>query len=234
VLPVALRESTWGGPGRHRARGRDSARTRLTARRAAWPAVLAPGISLAGGLVAGALILAAHESRHAVAVAGEIGGPWVLAAFAVGTVSRTRGLGAVGGAVAMIAMLVGYYGPASMVEGVETAHAFRFWLLVALVAGPALGFVGWHALSSAPVVRVLSIAVLAGYLVAEAYVFWSYGHRLVPAIELGAGLTVSAFLPSRPHHRAFALASTAAIAALAIASMGEIQAIYRELYAIAV
>jgi hypothetical protein len=234
VLRVALRESSRPGRGRHRARGRDSARNRLIARRGAWPAALAPAIALAGGLVAGALVLVAHESRNALVVLGEIGGPWVLAAFAVGTISRTRGLGALAGAVAMVGMLVGYYGLAATVAGVETAHAFRFWLIVALAAGPALGFVGWHAPSPTPGVRVLSIAVLAGYFVAEGYVFWSYGHRLVPAIEMAAGLTVSAFLPSRPHHRAFALAGTAAIAVLAVASRAEIQAIYRELYAIAV
>jgi hypothetical protein len=235
VLSVALPEPSWGGRGRHRAGGgRDSTRNRLVARRVAWPAALTPSIALAGGLVAGALILMAHESRNAVAVIGEIGGPWVLAAFAAGTISRNRGLAALAGVVAMVAMLIGYYGLASTVDGVETAHAFRFWLAAALVAGPALGFVGWHALSPVAAVRVLSIAVLAGYLVAEGYAFWSFGNRLVPAIELAVGIVVSAFLPSRAIHRAFAVASTALIAALAIAWLGEIQAIYRELYAIAV
>ena len=223
-----------GGPGRHRAGGRDSARNRLVVRRAGLPAAVAPAIALAGGLVAGALVLLAHESRNAIVVAGEIGGPWVFAAFAVGTISRNRWIAGLAGVVAMVAMLIGYYGIAGLDEGAETAHAFRFWLAVALAAGPALGFIGWHALSSRPVVRVLSIAVLAGYLVAEGYIFWSYGHRLVPAAEIAAGLTVSAFLPSRPHHRLLALAGTSAFAAIAIASLGEIQALYRELYTIGV
>lgn len=231
---MVLRETTSGGGGRHRAGGRDSARNRLIVRRARWPSAIAPSVALGVGLVAGALILVAHESRNAIVVAGDIGGPWVLAAFGVGTISRSRGIAALAGAVAMVAMLIGYYGVAGLDEGVETAHAFRFWLAVALAAGPALGFVGWHALSSRPVVRVLSIALLAGYLVAEGYVFWSYGHRLVPAAEIAAGLTVSAFLPARPRHRLLALASTAAFAAIAIASIGEIQAVYRELYAIGV
>lgn len=162
---------------------------------------------------------------------GELGGPWVFAAFAAGTISRSRWVAALAGVIAMVAMLVGYYGMAGIDGGAETAHAFQFWLAVALAAGPILGFVGWHALSSHPVVRVTSIAVLAGYLVAEGYVFWSYGHRAVPVAEVAAGLTVAAFLPSNVRHRLLALAGTAAIAAIAIAFTGEVQAVYRDLYA---
>ncbi len=170
---------------------------------------------MAGGLLAGFLVLFAHESGSEMRVAGELGGPWLVAAFAAGAISKNRLLAAVTGFAALLAMLLGYYGLAHLDPGSEVAHTFRFWLAIAVVAGPVMGLAGWSWLGPRPFGRMLSISALAGCLIAEGVFFWSYGHRTVPVAEVAIGVAMALLLPARARERLLAVAGTAAVTVVA-------------------
>jgi hypothetical protein len=199
-------------------------------RRASWNPLAAPSIALASGLLAGCLVLIAHESGSELRVAGELGGPWLVAAFAAGAISRNRWLAALTGFAALLAMLVGYYGLAHLDAGSEVAHTFRFWLAIAVVAGPVMGWAGWSWLGLRPFGRVVSISVLAGCIIAEGVFFWTYGHRTVPVAEVVFGVAIVLLLPRRSSERLLAVAGTAAVTVVASVIFEVLQATYSNLF----
>ena len=201
----------------------------LAARRASWPAVTAPAIALAGGLLAGCLVLLVHESGSEIRVAGELGGPWLVAAFAVGALSKNRWLAALTGFAGLLAMLVGYYGLAHLDAGSEVAHTFRFWLAVAVVAGPVMGWAGWSWLGPGPIGRALSISALAGCLIAEGLFFWSSGHRTVPIVEIAIGVALL-LLPSGGRERLAALGGAVVVTAVESVVFAVLQTTYSGLF----
>jgi hypothetical protein len=201
----------------------------LAARRASWSAVAAPSIALAGGVLAGCLVLLVHESGSEIRVAGELGGPWLVAAFAVGVLSKDRWLAALTGFVGLLAMLVGYYGLAHLDTGSEVAHTFRFWLAVAVVAGPVMGWAGWSWLGPGRLGRALSISALAGCLIAEGLFFWSYGHRTVPIAEVAIGVALL-LLTTGTRERLVAVAGTVVVTGIASIVFAVLQATYSGLF----
>jgi hypothetical protein len=226
----ALRDSTAEPPGSVVTSGRPRLGNRFASRRATWPALAAPSIALVGGVVAGFLVLLAHESGNELRAAGELGGPWLVAAFAAGAISRNRWLAALTGFATLLAMLVGYYWLGNLDAGSEIAHTFRFWLVIALVAGPVMGWAGWSWLGARPVGRVASISVLVGCLIAEGVFFWSYGHRTVPVAEVGIAVVFLAFLPRSTRERLLAMVGTVAITVVAAVILALIQATYADLF----
>ena len=136
-----------------------------------------------------------HESGSALRVGGDLGGPWLLAAFAAGSISKNRALAAVTGFATLLAMLLGYYWIGNLDGSAEIAHTFRFWLAVSLVAGPVMGWAGWSWLGATALERVAGISILAGCLIAEGIFFWSYGHRTVPVVEVAIGVAAAFLLP---------------------------------------
>lgn len=202
----------------------------LASRRTTWHALISPSISLVVGVLVGCLVLFVHESGSELRVAGELGGPWLVAAFVAGTLSRTRWLAALTGFAALLAMLVGYYGLAHLDAGSEVAHTFRFWLAIAVVAGPVMGWAGWSWLGPRPFGRSVSISILVGCLIAEGVVFWSYGHRTVPVAEIGIGIALVTLLPATARERLVAVAGTAAVTVAASMIFGILQATYNDLF----
>ena len=161
VHPVStLRESPVGSspPGKHLRSSGSGWRERSATRRSIAPPLLAPAIALVAGVVTGCLVLFMHESGSALRVGGDLGGPWLLAAFAAGSISKNRTLAAVTGFATLLAMLLGYYWIGNLDGSAEIAHTFRFWLAVSLVAGPVMGWAGWSWLGATALERV------AGYL----------------------------------------------------------------------
>jgi Family of unknown function (DUF6518) len=202
----------------------------LAARRTTWPAVVAPAIALAGGALAGYLVLIMHESASDLRVGGELGGPWLLAAFAAGSISKNRTVAAITGFAALLAMLLGYYSIGNLDAGAEIAHTFRFWLAVALVAGPIMGWAGWAWLGPISLERIAAISVPVGCLVAEGVFFWSYGHRTVPVVEVAIGLAAVVVLPRRGSERLLTLAGSAVVTLIASVIFQVLQTAYRSLF----
>jgi hypothetical protein len=171
-----------------------------------------------------------HESGSALRVGGDLGGPWLLAAFAAGSISKNRTLAALTGFATLLAMLLGYYWIGNLDGGAEIAHTFRFWLAVSLVAGPVMGWAGWSWLGPIAVERVAGIAILAGCLIAEGIAFWLYGHRTVPVVEVAIGIAAAFLLPRSGRERGLALLATAAITAVASVIFAILQATYTGLF----
>lgn len=190
----------------------------------------APAIALMGGVLTGFLVLVIHESGSELRVAGELGGPWLVAAFASGAISRNRWLAALTGFAALLAMLLGYYGLAHLDAGYEVAHTFRFWLAIALVAGPIMGWAGWSWLGPRPFGRAVSISALAGCLIAEGVFFWSYGHRTVPVAEIAIGIAIVLLLPTRTRERLLAVAGAGAVTVVASMIFAILKATYGNLF----
>jgi len=221
VHPVStLRESPVGSspPGKHVRSSGSGWRERSAARRSIAPPLLAPVIALVAGVVTGCLVLFMHESGSALRVGGDLGGPWLIAAFAAGSISKNRALAAVTGFATLLAMLLGYYWIGNLDGSAEIAHTFRFWLAVSLVAGPVMGWAGWSWLGATALERVAGISILAGCLIAEGIFFWSYGHRTVPVVEVAIGVAAAFLLPRSGRERGLTVLGTATVTAVASVS----------------
>jgi hypothetical protein len=171
-----------------------------------------------------------HESGSALRVGGDLGGPWLLAAFAAGSISKNRALAAVTGFATLLAMLLGYYWIGNLDGSAEIAHTFRFWLAVSLVAGPVMGWAGWSWLGATALERVAGISILAGCLIAEGIFFWSYGHRTVPVVEVAIGVAAAFLLPRSDSERGLTVLGTAAVTAIASVIFAMLQATYTGLF----
>ena len=220
-------------PGKHVRRADAGWRDRFAARRATVPPLLAPAIAVGAGVVTGCLVLFMHESGSALRVGGDLGGPWLLAAFAAGAISRNRILAALTGFSTLLAMLLGYYWIGNLDGAAQIAHTFRFWLAVSLVAGPVMGWAGWAWLGAISAERVAAISVLAGCLIAEGLFFWSYGHRTVPVVEVAIGFAAAFLLPRSGVERVRTVLGTAVITAVASVIFAMLQATYTGLFATA-
>jgi hypothetical protein len=186
------------------------------------------------GVVTGCLVLFMHESDSAVRVGGDLGGPWLLAAFAAGSISKNRTIAALTGFATLLAMLLGYYWIGNMDGAAEIAQTFRFWLAVSLVAGPVMGWAGWSWLGPIEVERVAGVSVLAGCLIAEGIFFWSYGHRTVPVVEVAIGIAAAFLLPRSGRERGLTVLGTTAVTAVATVIFAMLQATYTGLFSPAV
>lgn len=233
VHPVStLRESPVGSspPGKHVRSSGSGWRERSAARRSIAPPLLAPVIALVAGVVTGCLVLFMHESGSALRVGGDLGGPWLIAAFAAGSISKNRALAAVTGFATLLAMLLGYYWIGNLDGSAEIAHTFRFWLAVSLVAGPVMGWAGWSWLGATALERVAGISILAGCLIAEGIFFWSYGHRTVPVVEVAIGVAAAFLLPRSGRERGLTVLGTATVTAVASVIFAMLQATYTGLF----
>ena len=217
-------------PGKHVRSAGSGWRDRFAARRTTLPPLLAPAIALVAGVVTGCLVLFMHESDSELRVGGELGGPWLLAAFAAGSISKHRTIAALTGFATLLAMLLGYYWIGNLDGGAEIAHTFRFWLAIALVVGPVMGWAGWAWLGAIPMERVAAISILVGCLVAEGIFFWSYGHHTVPVAEVAIGLTAVLLLPGSGRERVLTVIGAAAITAVASVIFATLQATYTGLF----
>ena len=117
-------------------------------------------------------------------------------------------MAALTGFATLLAMLLGYYWIGNLDGGAEIAHTFRFWLAIALVAGPVMGWAGWAWLGAIAVERVAAISILVGCLIAEGIFFWSYGHRTVPVVEVAIGVAAVFLLPRSGRERGLTVLGT--------------------------
>lgn len=107
-----------------------------------WAVPVAAGL----GLAAFAITTDIVASSRTVSLAGELAGPWLLVAHAVG---RRRGEARSAAAHGLVALLVGVvaYDLPFVIAGASPLYA-ALWLVVAVVVGPAGGVSGWIASSA--------------------------------------------------------------------------------------
>jgi hypothetical protein len=194
-------------------------------------ALLALGVALGLGVAGRVAIHAGGHLPHGDALAAlgralvALGGPWLAAAWTIGTLAGSRRRGALGGAAALALGTGAWYlltvaagGRAAVAYAVPVAAA---WAAVALGAGALFGLAGAAWRDGGRRVRAAAIAALAGALAGEALLLagqWSgRAAALVLTTELSVGLGLLA-VARRRAPLALTLA-VFAIAALAFAGI---------------
>jgi hypothetical protein len=158
-----------------------------------WRAVTVAAVGV--GLVVGALssIGQAHLDGTLDAFANSAS-TWLVAPFLVGSLAASRRGGAAVGFGTCVAQLVGYYLVAYLRHVGTTGSLVAFWTACAVVGGPVFGAAGRLWRTSAPRLKGLGMAVLAGAFVAEGlYAYWHQLHRYRTAalwIAIGAALAL--------------------------------------------
>ena len=151
-------------------------------------------------------------------------GVWALVAFGAGAGARTVLGGAGRGAFALLAAVGVYYLAYRLLgEGWRAAGALRaatIWGLVAVIAGPPLGFAGSVWRYRTGWARSLAIAVPAGVLIAEGVLFQAQvpngvAARALLSAEAVAGLLLPILLVRGARWRALALAGALVVAGVA-------------------
>lgn len=141
-------------------------------------------LAVAGGVGLGLFSVVADrpDVPGVVRWLGNVPGPWVVLAFAIGALAGTRLGGAVAAAIALASGVMSYYvylytsGARPWLDTVE--HAMLVWGLVAVAAGAAFGWAGGSWRRGARWERVLAVASLCGVLTGEAVLLFSErGHE---------------------------------------------------------
>lgn len=155
-----------------------------------------------------------------------LGVPWLVTAFAAGALLGDRLLGALAGAVALVAGTLAYYGLRVTFGGggllgqhglvLRGAPVVIGWCAAAAVGGAAFGLAGALWRRGGTVANVFGTALVSGALAGEALLLtqeWAgRGARLVLAAELALGATLPFVLSRRRSLILPALALTALVA----------------------
>ncbi|AOS64956.1 hypothetical protein TL08_20825 [Actinoalloteichus hymeniacidonis] len=98
------------------------------------------------------------------------GASWSVATFLLVAFLVAAGpwSSAIAGILAMVGMVLGYYGTATIVLGTSGGRWMIIWLLVALVAGPVFGLAGYWWRVRRPGFEIAGIALLGGVYLEEA------------------------------------------------------------------
>jgi hypothetical protein len=152
-------------------------------------------------------------------------GPWALVAFLVALTTRRVSLSALGAALALMAMEIGYAISTVIRGGSNSSSTVAFWLVAALIAGPAVGVAAAWTRSGHPVRTGLGIGLITGVLVGEgihgltAVADTTYPPYWIGEIAAGAVvLVVGSLVPRKPLTLAAALGSAAIVAAVVVAA----------------
>jgi hypothetical protein len=136
-----------------------------------WMIVLATGL----GVGAATSLLQAHLGAPWASL-GNAASPWLVPAFAVGTLWRHPSRAALAGLMTCVLELLGYYATAHA-RGYGTSHSILlFWGACAILGGPVFGTAGWAWWRGPRHLKGLAASVLPASFLAEAAI--SYGWRL--------------------------------------------------------
>jgi hypothetical protein len=148
-------------------------------------------------------------------ILGNIASPWGLAAFFVGHRTTSPKLGAVAGALTLVVGVATYYLGGAL-RGYAVGDADVVWTMVALVAGPIMGWSGAAVASRPTRPPVAAVVAPSAMLVAEAIFLaidrrvwhWNLGAEPYRLIDLGVmvalllgGLALPALLEKDRHRR---------------------------------
>jgi Family of unknown function (DUF6518) len=146
---------------------------------------------------------------------GNIAAPWGLAAFVVGRLTTSPKRGAAAGALTLVVGVAVYYLVGAL-RGYVVGEANLVWTMIAVVAGPVMGWSG-AAISSDPErPPVIAVAAPSSMLVAEAFFlaidrrvwYWDLVAETYRLIDLGVmlalllgALALPVFFEKDPHRR---------------------------------
>ena len=186
---------------------------------------VASGIALGVGA-----LLAVDLLPHPLNLVGTLGGPWLALTFAVGARARQPGVAAFAGLVAMASAVAAYYVTrdamnASAPGGVTVGGEAINYLVIGLLAGAAMGFLGGAWRRDGTPWRVVAPGLLAGALGTEVIVLsfrtWSGTELVFAVLQGGAAVALALLLPENASRGvaalAIALASAVAVGGLILA-----------------
>jgi len=160
---------------------------------------------LADGIIGGRLF----------GILGNIAAPWGLAGFFVGRLTTSPKRGALAGALTLVAGVAVYYLVGAL-RGYVVGEVNLVWTMIAVVAGPVMGWSGAAIASEPERPPVIAVAAPSSMLVAEAIFLaidrrvwhWNLVAETYRLIDLGvmlalvlAGLALPVFFEKDPHRR---------------------------------
>jgi Family of unknown function (DUF6518) len=177
-------------------------------------------VSVAAGTVLGAVGRLSDQWPHEPRLLFALGAPWLVAAFAVGALSRDWRLGALSGALSLALSVLVYYAVMYLVEQRAGAgYALRMTVLwggAATLVGAALGAAGASARGAN---RLWPTALLGGALAGEGLLFLMRGETGSAAtlllVLVVTGLTLPLIAGPR-NRRSELLAATTTLALTAL------------------
>jgi hypothetical protein len=149
-------------------------------------------------------LLAVDLLPHPLNLIGTLGGPWLSVAFAVGSLGRSRAIGALAGLLAMASAVAAYYltrdvTNASAPGGVTVGGEAINYLVIGLLAGMAMGFLGAAWRRDRSRWRAGAPGLLAGALGAEVIVLvvrsWTGLELVYAVVQGGAAVALALLLP---------------------------------------
>ena len=154
---------------------------------------------------------------------GTLGGSWLALAFAVGARARHPGVAAFAGLVAMASAVAAYYVTrdamnAAAPGGVTVGGEAIRYLVIGLLAGTAMGFLGAVWRRDRSTWRFVAPGLLAGALGAEVIVLsvrtWSGTELAYAVLQGGAAVALALLLPGNASRgvAALVIAVTSAVA----------------------
>lgn len=194
------------------------------------------GMALA--LMAGAILgvlsrLGDHLLSDAFKDLADVGGLWLVTAFAVGATVSTAGQGAITGTLTLLTAVSTYYLSTYMLDepitGARTIPRLGFvgpWIVAALVGGPIFGGAGFLWRTWQGWLRVVAVALVSGFLTAES-VLWLLRGTSMMSVS-GAELVCAAVLPwlmLRPGERLMAVGLASGFGLVALATFSTVVAL---------
>lgn len=165
--------------------------------RLVWPRAVRLAAAIVVGVALGTASRVGDTLAAPVEAIANAGGPWLIAAFAIGAFASRVVDAAALGAATLSCATASYYGYIGVVldDGAQE-HLMSlalFWAVVAIGAGALFGTLGWAWRSASLRVRAAAVGFLTGALVGEsvtlaarsAYGSWTW---LASAAELATGL----------------------------------------------
>ena len=163
---------------------------------------LAPlvAVTIVGGLVVGAATsIGQGFLPEGLGPLANSAGAWSLAAFLLALVNRDPFRGAALGAIALVAMVIGYVVLTEVRGYTAGLRLFVFWGLAAVVVGPAIGIGAAWVRGTDPWRIAMGAAVIAGILVGEGAFGLTVNAATTPAsywtvqVLLGVGIVLAAW-----------------------------------------
>ena len=169
------------------------------------------------GVVAWAADRVSFDSSMSImAGAGNLPSHWLVTAFAVGVIARSRPAGTLAATLALCLAVVVYYATISWAgdrPGVDLQRPALVWSAVALVAGPMFGLAGAVWLIGPSRLKPWAVALLCGGFFGEAaFILWrmktlDLGEPAVlfASLELVVAMVLPVFMLRSMRERAIAL-----------------------------
>lgn len=162
-----------------------------------------------GGFV-GVISRLADSWPDPLALIGNIGGPWLVAAFIAGSATRHVGIGAMSGLLTLVVAVAAYYSvmffadSGFSVDGLRRLGLPRFvliWAVVTTIGGPCFGAAGSRWRHGHGFLRGGSVSLLGGALAGESIAWLLLRHQstsesVLLTMLLVAGLSLPLVLQS--------------------------------------